>query len=61
MSIEKARPKKRENTIKKFPGSNLYMVRNRKTGQVHSYHATLANAEAQRRLIEANPKFVVYK
>lgn len=64
MSIEKSKPHKRENIIRRVPKTNLFSVYNRKTGQVHSLHTTLTNATAQRRLIEAvqhNRNFLVYK
>ncbi len=39
--------------IRKIPYKNLYTVRNRITGRLHSKHTTLQRARAQVRLLNA--------
>jgi len=60
--IEKPKPKpKMPYVIRRLGKSQLYQVKNRDTGQVHSYGTTLENAKRQVRLLEAkehNPRFM---
>ena len=58
--IERPKPKPKSlYVIKRLGTSQMYQVKSRETGQIHSYGTTLENAKRHVRLLEAKvPKFM---
>ena len=48
-------------SIRKLPNKPLYRVRNKDTGEIHSYGTTLNKAKAQVRLLESLKKRKIIK
>ena len=57
--IEKAKPKEKSPyVIKRLGKSQLFQVKNRETGQIHSHGSTFENAKRQVKILEKSLAFM---